>query len=248
MQSNLLHKTIEREPGLHVGIIMDGNGRWGEARGLSRTDGHRCGVQAVRRAVAAAPLLGIDTLTLFAFSSDNWKRPKPEVDGMMQLIEHYTAHETAPFIAAGIRLTVIGRRDRLPASTVAAIEQVEKATGAGRLLNVRIAIDYSGRDSILAAARNGARDEAGFANSLGYGSGYRDVDLVIRTSGEQRLSGFMLWECAYAELCFEPKLWPDFTGDDLAKAVRDFHGRNRRFGGLNQMTPAQADASHLLTI
>jgi undecaprenyl diphosphate synthase len=218
---------------------MDGNGRWGTARGLTRTDGHRCGVQAVRRAVAAAPALGIDTLTLFAFSSDNWKRPKAEVDGMMKLIEFYTDHQTTPFVAAGIRLTVIGRRDRLPASTVAAIDKVEKATARGKLLNVRIAIDYSGRDSILAAARNGARDEAGFAQALGFGSGYRDVDLVIRTSGEQRLSGFLLWECAYAELHFEEKLWPDFTGADLARAVAAFTSRNRRFGGLPEV-PAPA--------
>jgi undecaprenyl diphosphate synthase len=229
MQSNLQHSEVHGP--LHVGIIMDGNGRWGTARGLSRTDGHRAGVLAVRRAVAAAPALGIDTLTLFAFSSDNWKRSKAEVDGMMKLIEFYTRHESAPFVAAGIRLTVIGRRDRLPASTVAAIDKVEKATAGGRLLNVRIAIDYSGRDAILAAARSGATQEHAFSEALGYGSGYRDVDLVVRTSGEQRLSGFLLWECAYAELYFEPRLWPDFTGDDLARAVAAFSTRNRRFGG-----------------
>jgi undecaprenyl diphosphate synthase len=251
MQSNLVCKATESTPAsLHVGIIMDGNGRWGTLRGLTRTQGHEAGVEAVRRTVAAAPFLGIDTLTLFAFSSDNWKRPKPEVDGMMQLIEHYVARETAPFVAAGIRLNVIGRRDRLPARVVTAIETVERDTASGIRLNVRIAIDYSGRHAILEAAlhavRGGHVDEATFSQCLATGSGYRDVDLVIRTSGEQRLSGFLPWEATYAELHFCKKLWPDFTGEDLAAAVRDFKSRDRRFGGLN--LPATAVSAQPVAI
>jgi undecaprenyl diphosphate synthase len=249
MQSNLVHKAPKATPaGLHVGIIMDGNGRWGTARGLTRTQGHQAGVEAVRRTVAAAPFLGIDTLTLFAFSSDNWKRPKPEVNGMMRLIEHYVARETAPFIAAGIRLTVIGRRDRLPASVVAAINKVEHDTASGTRLNVRIAIDYCGRQAILDAARrcarNGQLDNAAFSHHLAAGSGYKDVDLVIRTSGEQRLSGFLPWEATYAELHFCKKLWPDFTGEDLAAAVKDFRSRNRRFGGLDIAAQTPPGGSH----
>lgn len=248
MQSNLAYKVAETtSAGLHIGIIMDGNGRWGTLRGLTRTQGHEAGVEAVRRTVAMAPFLGIDTLTLFAFSSDNWKRPRPEVDGMMRLIEHYVARETAPFIAAGVRLSVIGQRDRLPARVVRAIENVERDTACGSRLNVRIAIDYSGRHAILEAAcravRSGQVDEASFSQHLATGSGYRDVDLVIRTSGEQRLSGFLPWEATYAELHFCKKLWPDFTGEDLAAAVQDFKSRDRRFGGLNPPVQSSARAS-----
>ena len=251
MQSSLACKATESTPaGLHVGIIMDGNGRWGTLRGLTRTQGHEAGVEAVRRTVAAAPFLGIDTLTLFAFSSDNWKRPKPEIDGMMRLIEHYVARETAPFVATGIRLNVIGRRDRLPTRVVTAIETVERDTASGSRLNVRIAIDYSGRHAILEAAlhavRGGHVDEATFSQCLATGSGYKDVDLVIRTSGEQRLSGFLPWEATYAELHFCKKLWPDFTGEDLAAAVRDFKSRDRRFGGLN--LPATAVSNQPVAI
>lgn len=251
MQSNLVCKAdLNPADGLHVGIIMDGNGRWGTQRGLTRTQGHEAGVEAVRRTVAAAPFLGITTLTLFAFSSDNWKRPQPEVDGMMRLIEVYVARETEPFIAAGIRLTVIGRRDRLPARVVAAIEKVERETETGTRLNVRIAIDYSGRHAILDAAlravRAGCVDEASFSQCLATGSGYKDVDLVIRTSGEQRLSGFLPWEATYAELHFCRKLWPDFAAGDLSLAVNDFKSRDRRFGGLTCMpsAPMPAEVMH----
>jgi undecaprenyl diphosphate synthase len=250
MQSNLTCKADSEMAGaLHVGIIMDGNGRWGTLRGLTRTQGHQAGVKAVRRTVAAAPFLGIDTLTLFAFSSDNWKRPPQEVDGMMRLIEHYVSRETRPFVAAGIRLSVIGRRDRLPARVVRAIEDVERETASGSRLNVRIAIDYCGRHAILEAAlrtvRGGAVDEASFCQQLATGSGYRDVDLVIRTSGEQRLSGFLPWEATYAELHFCRKLWPDFTGEDLAHAISDFRSRNRRFGGLKSEASAHGGTSHV---
>ena len=249
MQSNLQSKTTPTP--LHVGIIMDGNGRWGEQRGLTRTDGHHAGVDAVRRVMMAAPGLNIDTLTMFAFSSDNWKRPKPEVDGMMQLIEHYMAMQAQPFADAGVRLTVIGRRDRLPATTVAAIERIEKITAGGTMLNARLAIDFSGRHALLeAAARafwNGPLTADTLSQALATGSGYRNIDLLIRTSGEQRLSDFLLWESAYAELWFTNTLWPDFTGEELADAVAAFRGRNRRFGGLTDAMPSLGAQQMLAT-
>ena len=249
MQSNLQGKTTPAP--LHVGIIMDGNGRWGEQRGLSRTDGHHAGVDAVRRVMMAAPGLNIDTLTMYAFSSDNWKRPKPEVDGMMQLIEHYMTKQAQPFADAGVRLTVIGRRDRLPATTVTAIEKIEAITAAGTMLNARLAIDFSGRHALLeAAARafwNGPLTADTLSQSLATGSGYRDIDLLIRTSGEQRLSDFLLWESAYAELWFTKTLWPDFTGEELTQAVAAFRSRNRRFGGLPGVMPCVGTQQMQLT-
>ena len=249
MQSNLQGKTTPAP--LHVGIIMDGNGRWGEQRGLSRTDGHHAGVDAVRRVMMAAPGLNIDTLTMYAFSSDNWKRPKPEVDGMMQLIEHYMTMQAQPFADAGVRLTVIGRRDRLPATTVTAIEKIEAITAAGTMLNARLAIDFSGRHALLeAAARafwNGPLTADTLSQSLATGSGYRDIDLLIRTSGEQRLSDFLLWESAYAELWFTRTPWPDFTGEELTEAVAAFRSRNRRFGGLAGVMPCVGTQQMQLT-
>jgi len=240
MQSNLQCKNTPNP--LHVAIIMDGNGRWGEQRGLTRTEGHHAGVDAVRRVMTAAPGLNIDTLSMFAFSSDNWKRPRPEVDGMMQLIEHYMTMEAQSFADAGIRLTVIGRRDRLPGSTIAAIEKIEQITAAGTMLNARLAIDFSGRHALLeAAARafwHGPFTADTLSSALATGSGYRDIDLLIRTSGEQRLSDFLLWESAYAELWFTQTLWPDFTGEDLQQAVEAFRNRNRRFGGLPDIIPS----------
>ncbi len=237
MQSNLQCKNTTTP--LHVGIIMDGNGRWGERRGLTRTEGHHAGVDAVGRVMTAAPGLNIDTLTMFAFSSDNWKRPKPEVDGMMQLIEHYMTMQAQPFADAGIRLTVIGRRDRLPDATIAAIEKIENVTAAGTKLNARLAIDFSGRHALLEAAAkafwNGPFTADTLSDALATGSGYRDIDLLIRTSGEQRLSDFLLWESAYAELWFTQTLWPDFTEEDLHQAVDAFRNRNRRFGGLPEV-------------
>jgi undecaprenyl diphosphate synthase len=213
---------------LHVGIIMDGNGRWAMARGLPRVAGHRAGADAVDRVVSAAPGCGIGTLTLFAFSSDNWKRPEEETGALMRLFGWYLGRETARCLANGIRLEVIGRRDRLGQSLRAAIAEAEAATAANSRLRLRIAVDYSGRDAILAAVQGLAdvsREQ--LESRLG-----PPVDLVIRTGGERRLSDFLLWECAYAELVFARRLWPDFDGADLAAAVRDFHGRERRFGAV----------------
>ena len=230
----------ENPSGWHVGIIPDGNGRWAATRGLPRTAGHRAGVDAVRRVVAAAPRLGIGTLTIFAFSSDNWRRSPGEVRPLLHLIENYLREEIPNWVAHGVRLSVIGRRDRLPVALRATIQIAEDATAAGTKLHLRLAVDYSGRDAILrAACRMYTATEINrdaFARLLlgvnPDGRAAPDVDLVIRAGGEQRLSDFLLWECAYAELHFTPKLWPDFAAADLEAAMEDFHSRERTFGRL----------------
>ena len=207
---------------------MDGNGRWAEARGLPRAMGHPAGVEAVSRVVEAAPASGVGILTLFAFSSDNWRRPQPEVDALMRLMEGYLENETPRCLSNGVRLEVIGRRDRLRPELCAAIARAEAATAAGDRLWLRMAVDYSGREAILAAARGLTElSREGLEGALG-----PPVDLLIRTGGERRLSDFLLWESAYAELVFSRTMWPDFTPADLAAAVRDFRGRERRFGAV----------------
>jgi undecaprenyl diphosphate synthase len=205
---------MKQSTSLHVAIIMDGNGRWGTRRGLPRAAGHRAGAEAVRRTVEAAPGLGIGALTLYAFSADNWNRPPDEVTILMRLFARHLRTEASRLAERGVRLSVIGRRDRLPAPLVSAIMAAEQATAGGRALQLRIAVDYSGRAAIRA------------------GDLLPDVDLLIRTGGEQRLSDFLLWECAYAELWFTDRMWPDFTADELAAAIEDFRARDRRFGGL----------------
>ena len=233
-------ERVAVESDMHVAIIMDGNGRWAEARGKPRRAGHRAGAGAVRRVVEAAPSLGIRTLTLYAFSSDNWKRPPDEVSALMRLMLAYLRSETAELVANDVRLTVIGRRDRLGGPLRRAIVDAESATTDGERLELRVAIDYSARDAILRAAeRVGTSqrvDRQAFARVLGEvlnaGAPAPDVDLLIRTGGEQRLSDFLLWECAYAELVFTPCLWPDFDGAALAAAVAEFRRRQRRFGGV----------------
>lgn len=229
MQSNLHEK-------LHVAIIMDGNGRWATQRGLPRRIGHRIGVEAVRRIVEAAPRLGIGTLTLYAFSADNWRRPEAEVSGLMSLFRRYMRTEAARLVRAGVRVTAIGRRDRLPEDLVAGIEWVEGSSADGQALHLRIALDYSSRDAILRAAAAAGSEEnftrEGFSRLLSGEAGCRDVDLLIRPGGEKRLSDFLLWECAYAELYFTDVLWPDFRAEDLENGVTEFYERNRRFGAL----------------
>jgi undecaprenyl diphosphate synthase len=213
---------------LHVAIIMDGNGRWANARGLPRIAGHRTGADAVRRTVEAAPGLGVSVLTLYAFSADNWRRPAREVSALMKLLGHYLVRETDRCIDNGVRLQAIGRRDRLPAALVSLLEDAERRTVHGSKLHLRLAIDYSSRQAILdAVRRDRAITEEGFSKSLG-----PDVDLLIRTSGEQRLSDFLLWECAYAEMIFTRRMWPEFSGEDLASAIEEYHGRDRRFGAV----------------
>jgi undecaprenyl diphosphate synthase len=234
--------------GLHVAVIMDGNGRWATAQGLPRAAGHREGAAAVRRIVEAAPAAGIGTLTLFAFSADNWQRPEREVGWLMRLFREYLRAETARCVVTGVRLNVIGRRDRMPASLVRAIAAAETATAHGERLQLRIAVDYSARDAILRAAQCLPGDTVPTRESfdrllaiVDHGGPVPPVDLLIRTGGEQRLSDFLLWECAYAELHFTRRMWPAFTDGDLALALADFHGRTRRFGGLPPASP-QPDA------
>ncbi|HWQ52609.1 MAG TPA: di-trans,poly-cis-decaprenylcistransferase [Bryobacteraceae bacterium] len=226
---------------LHAAIVMDGNGRWASARFLPRLAGHRAGASAVRRTVEACPDLGIGILTLYAFSSDNWRRPPDEVGALMDLMGSYLASETARLMENGVRLEVIGRRDRLQPDLIHAIERAETATAGGCRLRLRIAVDYSARDQILRAAAlaasNGGLSRESLSRHLG-----PEVDLLIRTGGEKRLSDFLLWECAYAELVFSPRMWPDFDAADLAAAVRDFRSRERRFGGLPVPAPARNGA------
>ncbi len=228
--------------GIHVAIIMDGNGRWATARGQLRTQGHIAGARTVRKIVEAAPDCGIGTLTLYAFSADNWRRPSREVSLLMRLFRRYLVSEVARCVTNGVRMKIIGRRDRIPAELLRAIINAEQATRAGRTLDLRIAVDYSSRDAILRAAQlmknigpsdlAGNRDEfARLLADVDHGVGEsRDVDLLIRTGGEQRLSDFLLWECAYAELFFTRRMWPEFGPVDLAAAVDDFGSRERRFG------------------
>ena len=225
---------------LHVAILLDGNGRWAAAHGLRRSEGHRAGVEAVRHVVRAAPALGIGTLTLYAFSSDNWGRPLAEVASLLTLLEEYFRTEATKCVAENVRLRVIGRRDRIPPTLAEAIQTAERLTANCRGLQLRIAVDYSSRDAILRAAcwmlSSTEVSEREFAKRLGevtHATGPAlDVDLLIRTGGERRLSDFMLWECAYAELFFTPRMWPDFATEDLVAAVEDFRGRERRFGLL----------------
>jgi undecaprenyl diphosphate synthase len=212
---------------------MDGNGRWAASRGLPRIAGHSAGADAVRRTIEAAPSLGISILTLYAFSADNWRRPAREVSALMKLLGRYLIQERDRCIANGVRLQAIGRRDRLPESLRALLEQTERATAGGRKLHLRLAIDYSSRQAILDALRTLENSDSVTAETLSREIG-PDVDLLIRTSGEQRLSDFLLWECAYAEMVFTPRMWPEFSVEDLGAAVREFHGRERRFGGLAQ--------------
>ena len=231
--------SAETDGLFHVAIVMDGNGRWATARGMARAEGHRRGAHAVRRTVRAAPSLGITTLTLFAFSSDNWKRPQQEVGTLLRLFGDYLRSELEELRQNGVRLSVIGRRDRLPQELIAAIEACEAATARASRLHLRLAIDYSARGAILRAAGSlaaeGEQSADAFRRRLGSASGADtapDVDLLIRTGGEHRLSDFLLWESAYAELYFMPRMWPDFEASDLAAAVAEFHTRQRRFGAL----------------
>src|SRR5579862_6365135 len=244
MPSTLPSSLIDR--GLHVAIIMDGNGRWAVRRGMPRSGGHRAGLKALRAIVEAAPELGISTLTLFAFSSDNWKRPSREVAALMNLMRGYLAREAKHFIEKDARLVVIGRLDRLSPNLQRAIRDVEQASRDGKRIKIRVALDYSSRDAIVRAARMNPVGRDGFARLITASASGDDigvmedaeVDLLIRTGGEKRLSDFMLWEAAYAELSFSDLMWPDFRPEDLRAAVEEFHRRSRRFGGLEQSAPA----------
>ena len=258
MSSNFESQRDATPPGLHVACVMDGNGRWAERRGLPRAAGHRAGAEALRRVVEAAPGLGIGTLTVYAFSSDNWKRPPAEVSALMALLSAYVRSEAPRLKRAGVRLHLVGRRDRLPGALRAAACRAEWETRAGRRLLLRVAIDYSAREAICRAAhalaappeRTTPPEAEGGAAVLDGGGGVAafeaalaaalrpdgapapPVDLLVRTGGERRLSDFLLWESAYAELLFLDALWPDVTAATLRAALTDFAGRDRRFGGL----------------
>jgi len=245
MTGNNHHKETS---GVHVAIIMDGNGRWANGRGLPRVAGHRAGMEVVRRIVENAPNFGITTLTLYAFSADNWQRPSYEVNALMKLFRAYLLSEAKRCLDNGVRLNIVGRRDRFQPSIVELIETVEASTAKGDLLHLRVAVDYSARDAILRAVGkiNGAREisREKFSRLLAevdHSGPVPDVDVLIRTGGEQRLSDFLLWECAYAELFFIKKMWPEFNPEDLEAVIKEFHCRERRFGRV--VEPVDAAAS-----
>ncbi|MFN2399163.1 MAG: di-trans,poly-cis-decaprenylcistransferase [Gemmatimonadaceae bacterium] len=247
-RSTTLDSPLPTPERLSVAIIMDGNGRWAAARGMPRVAGHRRGAESVRHVVEAASSLGIGTLTLYAFSSDNWTRPPREVATLMRLFRSYLGSEAPKLAENGVCLSVFGRRDRLSLALRSAIVLAEATTRGGDKLHLRVAIDYSARDAIVEAARRanarGKLTRDRFAELLNEahaaGAPARDVDLLIRTGGEQRLSDFMLWECAYAELYFTELMWPDFGATALNEAINDFHGRQRRFGSITQKVRRKA--------
>ncbi|MGO4831638.1 isoprenyl transferase [Rhizobiaceae sp. 2RAB30] len=227
----------------HVAIIMDGNGRWAKARGLPRVAGHRAGVEALRQTVRAAGEMGIGWLTVYAFSSENWSRPKSEVSDLMGLLKLFIRRDLAELHRNGVRVSVIGERDNLAPDIRALLEEAEELTSANRTLNLVIAFNYGSRDEIARAARkavqaveSGRMDAASITAETLAGfldtADIPDPDLIIRTSGELRLSNFLLWQAAYAELVFLPCYWPDFGRADLAEALRSYASRERRFGGV----------------
>jgi undecaprenyl diphosphate synthase len=227
----------------HVAIIMDGNGRWAAERGLPRSEGHRRGMEAVRRTVDAAIDLGIETITLFSFSSENWSRPPAEVSFLFGLIRIFIRRDLAELHRNGVRISVIGERGNVPADIVGLIEEAETLTAGNRRLNMVVAFNYGSRGEIVRAVRrmaedvkagrleSSAIDEAALSRRLDTAA-IPDPDLVIRTSGEMRLSNFLLWQAAYAELVFLPLYWPDFGADALRAAVKEFATRDRRYGGV----------------
>ncbi len=224
--------------GLHVAIICDGNGRWATSRGLPRSAGHRAGAEAATRIIRCAPHLGMHTLTLFALSSANWKRPPAEVATILQTLEEYLREETIHCQEEGIRLSMIGRRDRLPSQLRDAIAEAEARTSRGKVLHLRLAVDYSARHALFQAASKFYKVTDLSAEAFGdvlaevQRGGSTEVDLLIRTGGEQRLSDFLLWECAFAEFVFMDKRWPDFAPEDLRSAIVEFEKRERTRGAL----------------
>lgn len=235
---------MNKQTPAHIAIIMDGNGRWAQARGLPRTMGHRQGTEAAKRAVRAAADLGVEYLTLFGFSSENWSRPADEINELMRLLRLFLRSETAELHRNNIKLRVIGDRSRLASDVVTLIENTEKLTADNTAITVVIALDYGGRNDILKAASDWAlmcRDkgiEPDFDNAEEYLPSFLsttdipDPDILIRTSGEQRISNFMLWQCAYAEFIFTDTLWPDFSAADMKAALDEYGRRDRRFGAV----------------
>ncbi len=238
-----------RQVPAHVAIIMDGNGRWAALRGVPRAEGHRQGVEAIRRTVQSARDLGIRNLTVFGFSTENWKRPAGEVSALFGLLRRYVAADLEKLAAEGVRIRILGSREGLPADIVKIIEDVEARTAENGAYGLNIAFNYGGRDEIVRAAAALARDaadgkldpetvdEAAFAARLDT-DGLPEPDLLIRTSGEMRISNFLLWQLAYAELVFLDVLWPDFGEEHLRQAIETYRGRERRFGGVSRSDAA----------
>jgi undecaprenyl diphosphate synthase len=226
----------------HVALIMDGNGRWAQARGLPRAMGHREGGQALKRTVQAAPDFGIECLTVFGFSTENWRRPAEEVSDLMGLVRSYVASDLNRLERNGVRVRVLGRRQGLPADIAAIVERAERTTAHNTRFLLQVAFNYGGRadivdaaqayvDQLLAGKATGPLDEGTLGSGLSTAGG-PPVDLIVRTSGEQRLSNFLLWEAAYAELVYQNVLWPDYGPEALADAVRQYQQRDRRFGAI----------------
>jgi undecaprenyl diphosphate synthase len=244
VQTDLLADVLPADRPRHVAIIMDGNGRWAQARGLPRIEGHRRGVQSVRMISETATELGIDAITLYCLSSENWKRPQAELDFLMHLLEQYLVEERRTIMDQQLRLKVIGRRDRLPESVIEQMDRTLEMSANNLGTQLVLAIDYGGRDEIARAARQLAREalqgtmtldqinEETVADRL-YTTGLPEVDLMIRTGGDMRISNFLLWQLSYAELWMTEKCWPEFSQDDFLGAIREFTSRQRRFGGLN---------------
>lgn len=232
---------------LHVAMIMDGNGRWATRKGMPRVSGHKAGAKTAKNIIESCREMGVGTLTLYAFSSDNWKRPNFEVNTLMKLFVSYLKTETQRCLRNQIKLSIIGRRDRLPDKLKAAIHEAEMKTQYGDKMHLRIALDYSGRDMLLAACENMLKDQQAItrdtmahylSRSDQSTEAVPDVDILIRTGGEKRVSDFLLWECAYAEMFFIETMWPDLNQAILEDILSDFCGRDRRFGGLNEIAVA----------
>ena len=250
MPAQLLDPPPASDGPRHVALIMDGNGRWAQARGLPRAMGHREGVQALKRTVQAAPALGIRCLTVFGFSTENWRRPAEEVSDLMGLVRAYVASDLKRLEREGVRVRILGRREGLPEDIARIVEHTEASTAHNDKFLLQVAFNYGGRADIVDAARRhveqvlagqatGPLDEETLGQGLST-SGGAPVDVIVRTSGEQRLSNFLLWEAAYAELVFQNVLWPDYGRDALADVVEQYRNRDRRFGGLS---PAPALAA-----
>ena len=243
-------ETLQIDPDCvprHVAIIMDGNGRWAKARGLPRSAGHREGARSVRKVVTRARERGVEVLTMYAFSAQNWSRTEAEIEGLMTLLIEFCEGERDLLMDQGIRFQTIGQRERLPEQTLAAVQALEAVTAANAAMTLVVALSYGGREEIVAAARNLAKqvadgemavddiDEATFADALTTGQ-WPDPDLLIRTGGDVRVSNFLLWQIAYAEFVIEPSAWPDYDGDALDRALLAFGKRQRRFGGVVDVT------------
>lgn len=244
VQTDLLSDVPPSDRPRHIAIIMDGNGRWAQARGLPRIEGHRRGVSTVRMISETATELGINAVTLYCLSSENWKRPKAELEFLMHLLEQYLVEERRTIMDQQLRLKVIGRRDRLPQNVIAQMDRTLEMSAKNPGTRLVLAIDYGGRDEITQVVCDVARDVSKGALSVEqigeetitdrlYTAGLPEVDLMIRTGGDMRVSNFLLWQLSYAELWITEKCWPEFTQQDFLGAIRDFTSRQRRFGGLN---------------